>query len=117
MKNQNKVKKQNCVIWIKIIYIKTDDTNNDIAEDVETMFDTSNFELDKALPTGKNKKLIGLMKDELGEQIMKELLGLKAKTCSYLKDNNNEDKKTKGTKKCAIKRKHKFENYKCLRIK
>ena len=46
---------------------------------------------------------------------MKEFVGLRAKTYSYLKDNNDEDKKAKGTKKCVIKRKLKFENYKnCL---
>ena len=54
-----------------IVYVKTDDINKDIAEVVETRFDTSNFELDRLLPKGKNKKVIGLMKDELGGQIMK----------------------------------------------
>ena len=55
------------------------------------------------------------MKNDLGGQIMKEFVGLRAKTYSYLKDNNDEDKKAKGTKKCVIKRKLKFENYKnCL---
>ena len=49
-----------------IVYIKTDDIYKNIAEDIETRFDTSNFELDRPLPEGKNKKLIGLMKDELG---------------------------------------------------
>ena len=43
------------------------------------------------------------MKDELGGQIMKELVGFSAKTYSYLTDNNNEDKNTKDTKKCIIK--------------
>ena len=43
------------------------------------------------------------MKDELGEQIMNEFLGLRAKTYSYLKD-NNDDKKVKGRKKCVIKK-------------
>ena len=52
------------------------------------------------------------MKDELGRQIMKELVGLTAKTYSYLKVNNDEDKKAKVTKKCAIKRRIKFEAYK-----
>ena len=42
----------------------------DIAEDVETRFDTSNYELDRLLPKGKNKKVIGLMKDELGGETM-----------------------------------------------
>ena len=51
------------------------------------------------------------MKDELGEQIMKELFGLRAKTYNYLKDNNDENKKAKDTKKCVIKRKLRFENY------
>ena len=43
------------------------------------------------------------MKDELSGQIMKEFIGLRAKTYSYLKDNNDEDKKEKGTKTCVIK--------------
>ena len=46
---------------------------------------------------------------------MKEFVGLRAKTYSYLKDNNDEDKKAKSTKKCIIKRKLKFQDYKnCL---
>ena len=57
------------------------------------------------------------MKDELGGQIMKEFVGLRAKTYSYLKDNNDENKKAKGTKKCVIKRKNKFQDYKnCLEV-
>ena len=55
------------------------------------------------------------MKDELGGQIIKEFVGLRAKTYSYLKDNNDEDKKAKGTKVCVLKIKLKFEDYKnCL---
>ena len=50
------------------------------------------------------------MKDDLGEQIMKKFLGLLAKMCSYLKDNTDEDKNAKGTKKCIIK--NKFQDYK-----
>ena len=42
------------------------------------------------------------MKDELGGQIMKEFIGLLAKTYSYIQDNNDENKKAKGTKKCVI---------------
>ena len=45
-----------------IVYIKTDDTYKDIAEDVETRFDTSNYELDRQLHKGKNKKVIGFIK-------------------------------------------------------
>ena len=55
------------------------------------------------------------MKDELGGQIMKELVGLRAKTYRYLKGNNDEDKKAKGTKKYVVKRELKFQDYKnCL---
>ena len=98
-----------------IVNVKTDDIYKDVAKDIETRFDTSNFEIDRPLPKGKNEKVIGLMKDELGGQIMKELVGLRAKTYSYLKDNNDEDKKAKGTRKCVIKRKLKFQDYKnCL---
>ena len=95
-----------------IVHVKLDDYYKDIAEDVESRFDNLNFEIDGPLPKRKNEKVIGLMKDELGEQIMKEFVGLKAKTYSYLKDNNDEDKKAKGTKRCAIKTKFKFQDYK-----
>ena len=61
-----------------IVYIKTDGVFKYIAEDVETRFDTSNYELDRPLPKGKNKKVIGLMKDELGGKIMTKFVGLKA---------------------------------------
>ena len=63
----------------------------DIAEDVETRFDTSNYELDRQFPMGKSQNLIGLMKDELGGKLMTKFVGLRAKTCSYLIDNVSED--------------------------
>ena len=50
------------------------------------------------------------MKYELDGQIKKEFVGLRAKTYSYSKDNNHEDKKAKDTKKCVIKWKLKFED-------
>ena len=57
------------------------------------------------------------MKDEYGGKIMINFVGLKAKTCSYLIDDSSEDKKAKCTKKCAIKRKLKLENYKnCFEV-
>ena len=62
-----------------IVYIKTYDIYRDIAEDVQTRFDTSNYELRRPLPKEKNKKLIGLMKDELGGKIMIEFFRLRAK--------------------------------------
>ena len=53
-----------------IVYRKTDDIYKDIARDVETRFNTSNYKLDRPLPKGENKKGIGLMKDELRRKIM-----------------------------------------------
>ena len=98
-----------------IVYIKTDDIYKDIAENVETRFDTSNYELDRSLSKRKNKKVIVLMKDELGGKIMKEFVGLRTKSYNYLIENDSEDKKAKDTKMCVIKRKPKFEDYKhCL---
>ena len=95
--------------------IKTEDFYKDIANDVEKRFDTSNYEVDGPLSTGKNKKVIGFMKDELGGRIITEFVALRPKTYSYLTDDCKEDKKAKGTKKCVIKRMIKFNDYKnCL---
>ena len=58
-----------------IVHVKTDDIYKDIAEDVKTRFDTSNLEIDRPLLIGKNKKVIALMKDELGGQIIEYLAG------------------------------------------
>ena len=103
-----------------IIHIKTEDFYEDIANDVEKRFDTSNYEcnsieIDRPLPKGKNKKVIGLMKDELGGKIMTEFIALRPKTYAYLMDDDCEVKKAKGTKKCVIKRVLNFNDYKdCL---
>ena len=98
-----------------IMHIKIDDFYKDIADHVEKRFDTPNYEVNRPLPTGKNKKVIGLMKDELGGKIMTEFGTLRPKTHSYLTDDCEEDKKAKGTKKCVIKRRLKFSDYKdCL---
>ena len=61
-------------------------------------------------PKTKIKKIIGLMKDELGGKIMTELVGLRAKTYRYLLDDDSEDKKAKGTKICVINRKLKLKS-------
>ena len=66
----------------------------------ETRFDTSNFEIDRPLPKGKNKKVIGLIKDELGGQIMKEFIGLKEKHIAILKTTTMKVKKQKAQKVC-----------------
>ena len=65
-----------------VIYIKTEDFYEDIADDIKKWFDTSNCGEDdkRLLPIGENKKVIGLFKDELRGKIMKEFVGLRAKT-------------------------------------
>ena len=95
-----------------IININTNDFYEDIASDVENRFDTSNYEVKRPLPMGKNKKVIGLMKDELGGKIIMEFVTLRPKTYSFLTDDGKEDKKAKGTKKCVIKKMIKFNDYK-----
>ena len=100
-----------------VIHIITEDFYKGIANDVEIWFDTSNYEEDdkRPLPIGKNKKVIGLFKDDLGGRIMIKFVGIRAKTYAYLMDDDSEHKKAKGTKKCIIKRRLTFKNYKdCL---
>ena len=96
-------------------YIMSEDFYRDIADDVKRWFDTSNYDAnDKIpLPMGKNKKVYGFFKDELGGKIMKEFAALRAKTYAYRTDDDNEKKKAKGTKQCVIKRKH---NLKIIKI-
>ena len=71
-----------------IVYVKANDIYKNNPEDADTRFDTLNFELNRALPKGKNRKVIWLMKDKLGGQITKEFVRLRAKTYNYLKDSN-----------------------------
>ena len=66
----------------------------------------------RPLPIDKNKKVIGLFKDELGGKTITEFVALRAKAYVYLMENGSEHKKAKGTKKCVIKRELMFENYK-----
>ena len=81
-------------LWISfIVYIKTENTYVDIAKYFKTRFDTSNYELERPLPNGKIKKVPGLMKDELDGKIMTEFVALKPKTCSFLTDDSDENKK------------------------
>ena len=66
-----------------IVYIKTHDIYKDISEDVKTRLDTSNNELDRPLPKEKNKKVIRLMKGELGGKIVTKFVRLRANTYTY----------------------------------
>ena len=77
-----------------LVYIKTEDIYIDIAKMkkqdliLQIMNETDNY-------LKKNKKLIGLLKDELGGKIMTEITALRPKTYGYLTDENNENKKAK----------------------
>ena len=62
-----------------VMNIKTKDFYKDISSDVDKRFDTSNYEVNIPLPTGKNKKVIGLVKDELGGKIITEFVTLRPK--------------------------------------
>ena len=110
-----------------LIYdIETEDFYKNIADDVKDRFDTSGYNPDgycvpgaaershRPLPVGLNKKVIELMKDELGGEIMIEFVTLRSKMYAY-KTGSAESKKCKGIKKCVVKKTISFEDYKaCL---
>ena len=81
-----------------VIHIKTEDFYEDIANDVEEWFDTSNYDNNRPLPIGKNKKVISVFKDELGGKIMKEFVAFRAKIYGWLMDDRVNIKKLKGQK-------------------
>ena len=102
-----------------VMHIKTNNFYKDIGNDVECKFDTSNYLVNtsetsalarRPLPIGKNKKVIGIMKDELGGEIITEFTALRPKTYSYLTDNDKIDKEAKGTKKCATNKMIRFND-------
>ena len=101
--------KQKCGKSVKLCYMVTDSfiahvkidyIYKDIAADVARRFNTWNFVIDRPLAKGINKRW---MKGELRWQNIKEFVGLKAQSYSYLMDNISENKKAKYTEKCVIK--------------
>ena len=98
-----------------LIYsIETDDFYKDIADDIKDSFDTSGYNSNRPLPVGLNKKAIGLIKDELGGEIMTEFVTLRPKMYAY-KAGSAESKKCKGIKKCVVRTTISYEDYKnCL---
>ena len=89
-----------------IVCLKTDDVYKNIPEDVETIFDTSNYEFDRPLPKEKIRKVVGLTKHKLGGKIMIKFVGLRAKTYNYFMDDGSEEKKSKRYKKVCHKKKN-----------
>ena len=97
--------------------IETEDFYKDIAEDVKDRFDTSNYPEGhpSGIPTGINKKVLGMFKDEAAGENIKEFVGLRAKLYSYKMEEGEENKKCKGIKKAVVAKSIRHENYKtCL---
>ena len=81
-----------------VYHNKTEDFYEDITGDIKERFDMSGYSKKDArpLPIGLNKKVIGLMEDELGAKIMTEFVALRPKLYPYRKLDGEEDKKCKG---------------------
>ena len=97
--------------------IETEDFYKDISGDVEKRFDTSEYPENhpSGIPTGINKKVLGMFKDEAAGKIIKEFIGLRAKMYSFILDEGEETKKCKGVKKQVIESFITHEDYKtCL---
>ena len=97
--------------------IQTEDFHKDIAGDVKNRFDTSDYPENhpSGIPTGINKKVLGMFKDETAGKIIKEFVGLRAKLYSFIKDEGEETKKCKGIKKQVVESSITHEDYKtCL---
>ena len=98
--------------------IETEDFYKDISGDVKDRFDTSDYPENhpSGIPTGINKKVLGVFKDEVGGKIIKEFVGLRAKLYSYKMDEGEESKKCKGVKRQVVATSITHEDYKtCLR--
>ena len=89
-----------------IFHVETEDFYKDISNVVDKRFDTSTYskDLNRSLSIRKNKKVLGMMKDELCGKVTTHFCALRAKTYSYLDYDGKEEKKAKGTKKRVIKK-------------
>ena len=97
--------------------IQTEDFYKDIAGDVRDRFDTSEYKEGhpSGIPTGINKKVLGMFKDEVKGKNIKEFVGLRAKLYSFIIEDGEENKKCKGVKKQVVKESITHEDYKtCL---
>ena len=97
--------------------IETEDFYKDISGDVKNRFDTSDYPDNhpSGIPTGINKKVLGMFKDEAMGKSIKEFVGLRAKLYSYKMDKGEESKKCKGIKKRVVEKSITHEDYKtCL---
>ena len=98
--------------------IETEDFFKDISRDVKDRFDTSDYPENhpSGIPTGINKKVLGMFKDEAAGKINKEFVGLRSKLYSFVMDEGGETKKCKGIKRNVVENSITHEDYKtCLR--
>ena len=98
--------------------IETEDFYKDISGDVKDRFDTSDYPENhpSGIPTGINKKVLGMFKDEAAGKIIKEFVGLRAKLYSFIMEDGKENKRCKGVKTQVVKNSITHEDYKtCLK--
>ena len=98
--------------------IEIEDFYKDISKDVKDRFDTSDYPENhpSGIPTGINKKVLGMFKDEAAGKIIKEFVGLRAKLYSFIMEDGKENKRCKGVKKQVVESSITHEDYKtCLR--
>ena len=97
--------------------IQTEDFYKDISGDVWDGFDTSDYpdRHPSGIPTGINKKVLGMFKDEAAGKNIKEFVGLRSKLYSFIMEEGKENKKCKGIKKAVVEKSIRHEDYKtCL---
>ena len=97
--------------------IRTDDFYEDIADDIEDEFDTSDYSPDhkSGIMAGVNKKVIGMFKDEVAGKQITHFVGLRPKLYSFKIEECKEVRKCKGIKKNVVKKGINFEDYvQCL---
>ena len=98
--------------------IQTEDFYKDISKDVKDRFDTSDYPENhpSGIPTGINKKVLGMFKDEAAGKRIKEFVGLRAKLYSFIMEDGKENKRCKGVKKQVVESSITHEDYKtCLK--
>ena len=106
--------------------VETEDFYTDISADVKRRFDTSDYPPDhpSGIPSGFNKKVLGMFKEEVGGKVIDEFVGLRAKLYSYRMLGGKKSKKCKGGrksishdgyKKCLFSRKNQLRTMNVIR--
>ena len=100
-----------------IYQIKTKDFYKDITHDILSKFDTSDYPPNhkSGIPTGVNKKVIGMFKDEVAGKQISRFVGLRPKLYTFEIEEDKEVRKCKGIKKNVVKKRLNFDDYvQCL---